>query len=107
MGDMSLSSFEESEGCLRIKGELDNSALEPFGEHLESFVAKATGDLEIDMYDIRYVTSSFIGYLARALVDAKAKGCSMRIRTNERVARLLKVAGIDRLAPLVIGRPDA
>jgi anti-anti-sigma factor len=104
---MSLSSFEESEGLLRITGELDNLALQPFGEHLESFVAKATGDLEIDICDIRYVTSSFIGYLARALVDAKAKGCIISIRTNDRVARLLKIAGIDRLAPLLIGEPDA
>ena len=106
--DGALSSrFEESEGRLRITGELDRTTLEPFGEHLKAFVEKASGDFEIDLSDIRYVSSSFIGYLARALVDAKAKGCSVTIRTNSRLARLLKVAGIERLAPIVLAAPDA
>ena len=106
--DGALSSqFEESEGRLRITGELDSSTLEPFGEHLEAFVRKASGDFEIDLSEIRYVSSSFMGYLARTLVDAKAKGCSVTIRTNSRLARLLKVAGIDKLAPIVSSDADA
>lgn len=103
MGEIPLSSYEESGGRLRVKGELDGSSLESFGEHLKAFVQKASGDLQIDLSDIRYVSSSFIGYLARALVDAKAKGCKVTICANERVVRLLKVAGIDRLAPIEVG----
>ncbi|MHC4248105.1 MAG: STAS domain-containing protein [Planctomycetota bacterium] len=107
MGEVPLSNFEESEGRLKVTGELDRSSLEPFGEHLKAYVGKASGDFEIDMIDIRYVTSSFIGYLARSLIDAKAKGCSVKILVNDRVAKLLKVAGIDKLAPIVVGKSDA
>ena len=102
MGDISSPDFHESEDLLKITGDLDSSALEPFGEHLQSFVAKATHDFEIDITEIRYVSSSFIGYLARALVDAKAKGCSVRICANSRVARLLELAGIDKLASIML-----
>ncbi len=98
-----VSNFEETEGRLRITGELDSSTLKPFGERLEAFVEKSSGDFEIDISDIRYVSSSFIGYLARSLVDAKAKGCGVNIRANDRIARLLKVAGIDKLASIVLG----
>ena len=103
MGEVSSTSFHESENLLRITGELDSSTLEPFGERLQSFVAKTGHDFEIDISEIQYVSSSFIGYLARALVDAKAKGCGVSIRTNTRVGRLLKVAGIDKLAPIIQG----
>ena len=104
--DGALSSqFEESKGRLRITGELDRSTLEPFGEHLKAFVEKTSRDFEIDLSEIRYVSSSFIGYLARALVDAKAKGCSVTIRTNDRLARLLRVAGIEKLAPIALDAP--
>jgi len=102
VGEISSPNFHESENLLRITGDLDSSTLEPFGEHLQSFVAKATQDFEIDITDIRYVSSSFIGYLARALVDAKAKGCGVSICANSRVAKLLKVAGIDKLASIVL-----
>ena len=103
MGDVQLSHFAETDDRLRITGELDSSALEPFGERLQAFVENASGDFEIDISDIHYVSSSFIGYLARALVDAKAKNCSVSIRVNERIAKLLKVAGIDKLASIVLG----
>ncbi len=102
MGDAPLSRFEESDGRLRITGELHSSMLETFGERLEAFVENGSGDLEIDLTDIRYVSSSFIGYLARTLIDANAKGCSVRIVANDRLARLLKIAGIQRLAPIDI-----
>ena len=102
MGEISSPDFHESENSLRITGDLDSSTLEPFGEHLQSFVNRATHDFEIDITDIRYVSSSFIGYLARALVDARAKGCSVSICANSRVAKLLKVAGIDKLASIVL-----
>ena len=102
MGEASLSRFEESEDRFRITGELDSSSLELFGERLQAFVEKASRDFDIDMLDIRYMSSSFIGYLARSLVDARAKGCGVRVRANERLARLLRIAGIDKLAPIVL-----
>ena len=86
---------------LRSGQDIDSSTLEPFGQHLQAFVEKASRDFEIDISEIRYVSSSFIGYLARALVDARARGCGVSIRANDRVAKLLTVAGIDKLAPIV------
>ena len=85
---------------LSVKGELRPDDETRYPEELSSLVNSGQFSLELDLTELDYVNSSYIGATSLAILMAKQSRKELTVIAGPKVARVLKFAGIDRLVEL-------
>lgn len=90
-----------NEKVIKLEGEIDQLSLADNIQKIEKTLREVESDTEviIDMKDVSYVNSIFIGHLAKWSTDVKSKeNCSFKLRdVNKTIYDTLKVVGLTQL----------
>jgi anti-anti-sigma factor len=88
---------------LAVRGELGSGSEDAFRQALEELLA-AGGDERyvIDLSEVRYVSSGYVGPIAQALVEARRKGRPVTVIARRKAAHLMRLSGLDKLAEVQI-----
>jgi len=98
--DPTAPSFEIDGNTLRVRGELGVDEEKAFEQALRELLATNHAALVIDLASVRYASSGYVRHIAMTIMDAKQKNRSVTVRASRRIARLLQIGGVDRLAPV-------
>ena len=94
-------SFEETENVLTAKiiGEIDHHSAKTLREKIDGEVCyRRPEKLIVDFSEVSFMDSSGLGLLLGRMKTAESVGCSFALKDpSERIVRLLKLAGADRL----------
>ena len=94
-------SFEETENILtaKITGEIDHHSAKTLREKIDGEVCyRRPEKLIVDFSEVSLMDSSGLGLLLGRMKTAESVGCSFALKDpSERIVRLLKLAGADRL----------
>ena len=102
--------FEPDERALRIalEGELDLSNRAALDEEIRRAISAAPSVLVIDLRGLRFIDSTGIACLLRAVEQSRATGTELEIiRGPEPVQRVFEIAGLAELWPFTDGRAAA
>jgi anti-anti-sigma factor len=88
---------EVSEGnpaMVRVRGELDAATAPELGERLDE-IARAGGDVELDLDRTSFIDSAGIRVLVRSLWDVQAAGSTLRlVAVSAAAENILRITGI-------------
>jgi anti-anti-sigma factor len=93
-----IPAIDVEESTLRASGVLGLEDEGRFEEALRRLEECPAGELVIDLSDVDFVSSSYVRHMARVMVDAARAGRKVVVRARARVARLLRLAGLEKLA---------
>ena len=102
MADPSAPKFDLAGGTLRVIGDLGPGDEAAFEDALNGLLAEGGKALVIDLCDARYVSSSYVRHVALALMRAREEDRTVTIRAGRRVARVLEMGGVNKLATMLI-----
>jgi len=54
----------------------------------------------VDLSGVGYVSSSYVRHVAMAMIEARKTGRAVTVRARKRVARLLRLGGLDKLGDI-------
>jgi anti-sigma B factor antagonist len=98
VGEPPLEVHRDETGILAVRGEIDPASAEEFRARLEVAAREGSGDLVLDLRELRFMDSSGL----HALLDIAAtleEGRAVVLRSPQRgVRRLFEVAGIERVS---------
>ena len=94
--------FLVSGNTLGVLGTLDAEADQRFAGALGRLLDSAHHELIVDLSAIEYLGTTFFGPLASFMANARRGGRTVVILVKEKVAGLLEVTGLDRLAQVRI-----
>jgi anti-anti-sigma factor len=97
---LTIEAVEEPRG-LRLKGELDLARVNEVDAALKPLVDEG-GEITMDVEDLRFMDSSAIQLLIRALQGLEGRGRIVLHRPGTGVRRLVDVMGLDRIENLEI-----
>ncbi|MGH2675842.1 MAG: STAS domain-containing protein [Actinomycetota bacterium] len=97
---LKISRTEDARG-LRLAGEVDLDTVDEFSVALEPEVAEG-GDVTLDLSDLRFLGSSGVQVLIRALVSLEGRGRLVLLRPIGSVRRLLQVMDLRRFENLEV-----
>ena len=88
---------------LAVRGELGPESEGAFQKALDDLLA-AGGDERyvIDLSEVRYVSSGYVGPIAQALVEARRKGRPVTILARQKIVHLMRLSGLEKLAEVQI-----
>jgi len=92
--------YELLGGQLRVVGAIGYDLNTGFRDKCDALLASGEKELVVDLSQVLYLSSSHIGVIARLATDAMAQDRKVKVRVNNKVARVLKFAGIERLAEI-------
>lgn len=95
-------SFEIEGNTLRVSGELGVDEERAFEQALRTLLATSYAALVVDLSGVKYASSGYVRHIAMAIMEAKRKNRTITLRASRRIARLLQIGGVDRLAPLEV-----
>ncbi len=87
-------------GTLTVKGRLEYEEETLFEALLRRLVKSEFPSPVVDLSGVERVSSSYVRSVALAMVDVKKDGRSLVVRARSRVARILKLGGLDRLGTI-------
>ncbi|MHC4252844.1 MAG: STAS domain-containing protein [Planctomycetota bacterium] len=87
---------------LKVKGELRPDDETRYSEELADLVDLAQTDLELDLTELDYVNSSYIGATSLAVLMAKQSSKKITVIAGSRVARVLKMIGLDQMTKVEV-----
>ncbi len=90
-------SIEVSGGTLLVRGDLGIDEEKAFSDAARELLATGEGEVLIDISDVRYISSIFVRDIALAMLNADEQSCSLTVRTNDKVAHILSLGGVDTL----------
>ncbi len=106
-----LAAIEVEEGTLRASGVLGYEDEERFasalGRLLDFLKTGACERLVVDLSEVDFVSSSYVRHIAHVMVEAKRDGRRVVVRARERVARILRLAGLDKLGDFEVVDADS
>lgn len=98
-------SLDPRHAYVRAEGEIDLATVTRLRTAIIDALAAGVRDIELDLDAVTYLDSSGLGTLVGAHKRIQALGGTLRVHcTQERVLRLLRITGIDRV--LTIEQPD-
>ncbi len=97
-GGFGAGGFEIRGHTLLVRGELGPESEEEFQGKLKELLAIDTEEYVIDLSDVSYMSSGYVGPIALLMVDARRKGRPVTVLAREKAASLLHLGGLDRLA---------
>ena len=101
-GDGEATSYELSGGTLRVVGPIGYDLNPQFRAKCDELLASDAKDLVLDLSMVLYLSSSHLGVLARLMTQAAEAKKTVLVRTNKKAARVLALAGIDRLGRIEV-----
>ena len=87
-------------GTLTISGKLEYEEESLFEALLRRLVESDCPSPVVDLSGVERVSSSYVRIIALAMVDVKKDGRSLVVKARSRVARVLKLGGLDRLGTI-------
>ncbi len=96
-----VTSSDDTEVEIRLRGELDHSNADVLRQHVLSALARLPRQVVIDMSELTFMDSAGIGEIIRAnrLLTSRDRGLVIR-GANEAVTRLLEMMGIHLIVRL-------
>jgi len=82
---------------LKVKGELRPEDETRYSEELSALVNSGQFSLELDLTELDYVNSSYVGATSLAVLLAKQSRKEVTVIAGSRVARVLKMVGLDQM----------
>lgn len=95
-----ISSISEPRG-LRLAGEVDLANTDELGAALEPHV-KEGGDITLDVSELRFIDSSGVQVLVRALLSLEGRGRLILLNPGESLQHLIRIMGLDRFSNLEV-----
>ncbi len=93
-----LPTIDVNEGTLRASGVLGLEEEDRFESALKRLAESEARRLVIDLSEADYVSSSYVRHMAEVMVEAKKSGRSVVVRAKGQVARILGLAGLEKLS---------
>ena len=89
----------ESDGCrLEVEGELDVATAAEFRRAISSLLGVGCRRIVVDLKDTAFLDSSGLGALVWASHRLHSAGGALEVvNPGERIARVMKITGVDRL----------
>jgi len=82
---------------LKVKGELRPEDETRYSEELSALVNSGQFSLDLDLTELDYVNSSYVGATSLAVLMAKQSRKEVTVIAGSRVARVLKMVGLDQM----------
>jgi len=86
---------------LRLVGEIDLATVDDLTAALEAHVREG-GDITLDVAGLRFMGSSGVQVLIRALVSLEGRGRLVLVQPVSSVRRLIEIMGLDRFDNLEV-----
>ena len=102
MGDGAGAEFVREGNRLKVKGELRPDDETRCSEELSALVNSGQFSLELDLTELDYVNSSYIGATSLAVLMAKQGRKEITVIAGARVARVLKMTGLDQMTKVEV-----
>jgi anti-anti-sigma regulatory factor len=87
---------------LSVKGELRPDDETRYSEELSALVNSGQFTLELDLTELDYVNSSYIGATSLAILMAKQSRKELTVIAGPKVARVLKMTGLDHMTKVEV-----
>ena len=87
---------------LTAHGELSPEGQKAFSDALQGLLETDHQQFVLDLSDVRYMSSGYVGPIAVAMVEARKKGRPVTVLATKKSAHLLHLGGLDRLAEIRI-----
>ena len=101
-GGGSGAEFVRDGGKLKVKGELRPDDETRYSRELTTLVNSGQFSLELDLTELDYVNSSYIGATSLAVLMAKQSNKEMTVIAGTKVARVLKMIGLDQMTKVEV-----
>jgi anti-anti-sigma factor len=89
---------------IEILGGIDNESSEELKSHFNELMAAEFKEIEIDLFNVPFITSSGIGKFLLFYKNIVSKGKKMKItRINDELLDLFKSIKLDKLIPIETG----
>jgi len=104
MGDTASggAEFVMEGGRLKVKGELRPEDETRYSEELTALVNSGQFCLELDLTELDYVNSSYVGATSLAVLMAKQRRKELTVIAGSKVARVLTMIGLDQMTKVDI-----
>ena len=99
-------SFELFGNTLRVHGELCSDCERDFEDALRKLIATVHASFVVDLSNVRFMSSSYVRHIIRAMAWATQKDRSITVRAKGPTLRLLQLAGVDRLGKIELVNSD-
>ena len=87
-------------GTVTLQGNLGTQEIPVLQQTLDQLDRDGHKDITIDLVNVDYLSSSYLGIIARAAADAEKRGGTLRLIVIGQVLRLIKLAGLDKVVAL-------
>ena len=95
-------SFDLRGGTLYVCGDLGLDEEAGFEQALAALVRAEADALVLDLSGVDYLGSGYVRYLALTMVEAKRRNRPIALLAKKRTARLLHLAGLDKLGTVEV-----
>ena len=82
---------------IRLTGQLGVPELKEVQDGLRGMVKAGHETITVDLINVDYMSSSYIGLVVGVASEMDAKGNKLTVRAQGQVMRLLQLAGIDKV----------
>ncbi len=104
--DPSEAKFDLAGDTLSVSGDLGAQDEKELERALEGLFDTGTEIMVVDLTGVRYLSSSYVRHVAMLAIRAKQKERSVVVRAHERVVRILKMGGLDKIATIEVIRDE-
>jgi len=104
--DPSEAKFELAGDTLSVSGDLGTQDEKELERALERLFDTDAEPMIVDLTGVRYLSSSYVRHVAMLVIKARQKERSVVVRAYERVVRILKMGGLDKIATIEVIRDE-
>ncbi|MHC4505018.1 MAG: STAS domain-containing protein [Planctomycetota bacterium] len=104
--DPSEAKFDLAGETLNVSGDLGTQDEKELARALESLFDTDAEIMVVDLTGVRYLSSSYVRHVAMLAIRARQKERSVVVRAHERVVRILKMGGLDKIATIEVIRDE-
>jgi len=92
-----MTEYAITDGVLHIRGELSDPVDDEFKEWSEKLLAVQTSDLAIDVTEVTYMVSQYLGNIAMISAEARLSKRSLKVLATGDNLNLLRMVGFDQI----------
>lgn len=93
--------YDIKNGVLKVHKQLDDDYDVSFDRACSDLASSGEKDIAIDLSEVRFITSTYIGLMAAAFFQAKAHGKNMTVIAKGQVLNVLRMSGFEAFMPLI------
>lgn len=100
--------YRPTHTLVRLRGEIDVATAPGLPERLLTLLRRGTGLIILDLSEVSFCDASGLGVLVSGHLHAKVLGVTLRLTApGPRMAKLLRLHGLDRTLAIYPAPPDA